>query len=455
VKSRIVAYSDPLTSVHVRGSTLSYYSFDRGLTLPLYNTQDSDTYRTFIPDQDSPSNPDLSPPVERPERNAPTPARLISLTIPRSGLRYRLGIGRLGRRLVRGGIRHVVALSGMPGVPDGSVTPPETPETAFFGPTLVAVAGKRFYRIDPTPVDASLPGTASTTGRFPVDRCTVIPGACTVGSNPLCTPAVVAGPTDVHTVTPFDTSADSEPPREAPRSGGTLYYGEYRANPERSPVHVWRSVDGAATFHPAWTFTDVRHVHGVFVDPFDASAIWVTTGDDDTESAIWRTDDAFATLQPVVRGGQQARAVDLVFTPDAVYFGSDTPRERNFLYRLDRRTGAVERQQPVSGSVFWGHATPDGWRLFSTVVEKSAVNTGRYAELWAAPPDRDEWRCIYRARKDLFHDKYFDHGQLRFPAGPGTPGAVWVTPYAVTGDQRSIKIELASSWADAPSGAVR
>lgn len=340
-----------------------------------------------------------------------------TIRVPIAGWRYRLGIGRFGRRLVRGGIRHAVIL------------PPTT--------TIVVVAGKQFFRLDP----------CSTSNSTPIAY-TVTSGAGTVGSNPLCAPAVVPV-----SATGAEAAAATATPSSTPTAA--IYYGEYRPNPERSPVRVWRSTDGALSFSPAWTFTSVRHVHGVFTDPFASGTLWVTTGDDDTESAIWRTTDSFATLEPVVRGGQQARAVDLVFTAEGVYFGSDTPREQNYLYRLDRRTGAVERQQPVAGSVFWGRSTPDGWRLFSTVVEKSSVNTSRDAELWAAPPDHDEWRCIYRAQKDPFHDKYFDHGQLRFPAGPGQPGAVWITPYAVAGDQRSRYIELALSWGNAPSGAVQ
>ena len=177
-------------------------------------------------------------------------------------------------------------------------------------------------------------------------------------------------------------------------------------------------------------------------------------------------------------GGQQARAVELVFTKNAVFFGSDTPREINYLYRLDRRSGKTEALREVAGSVFWGRATPDGWTVFSTVVEKSAVNRSPYAELWAAPPEvsapreqssappevsapreqlsappevsappgRDEWRCIGRYRKDPFHDRYFDHGQIRFPSGPGEAGAIWLTPYATSGDQRSVRVDLQSEW---------
>lgn len=306
-------------------------------------------------------------------------------------LRYGLPWGRLGQRLFRSGVRHVLQTEA----------------------TTLAVLGRRFYRMDRG-------GTPSTP----------TPGAPCIGSNPLCAPVAI------------------ELDRGASGTTRAMFYGEYRPNPERSPVHVWRSDDEGMTFSPAWRFDNVRHVHGVFTDPFESGVLWVTTGDDDHESAIYRTDDQFATLEPVVAGSQQTRAVDLIFTADAVYFGSDTPREQNWWHRLDRTTGRVERQIPVRGSVFWATTTPDGWRIFSTVVEKSEVNTYRYSELIVAPPGHDEWRTILRLRKDPFHDKFFDHGQIRLPAGPGRAGEIWITPYAVAGDQTVRRIDLAASWRD-------
>ena len=63
---------------------------------------------------------------------------------------------------------------------------------------------------------------------------------------------------------------------------GEYFYGEYRTNPERSPVSVWKWQPGQDNWTPAWQFEDVRHVHGVYPDPVTDS-IWVTTGDDDDE----------------------------------------------------------------------------------------------------------------------------------------------------------------------------
>jgi hypothetical protein len=219
-------------------------------------------------------------------------------------------------------------------------------------------------------------------------------------------------------------------------TGDRLYYGEYRANPERTPVVVWSSDDEGRSWAGAHTFSGVRHVHGVYHDPY-TDAVWVTTGDDDPESAIWRTTDGFATLERVVSGSQQCRAIRLLFTPGSIFFGSDTPRERNHIHRLDRATGKVERMQEVEGSVFHGCAV--GPRLyFSTAWEPSDVNRDRSAVVWGRD-GAGSWRQLLAARKDGWPPTLFQYGQILFPEGPGEPGHLWTTPFAAAGDQRSTK----------------
>src|SRR5699024_7348659 len=117
---------------------------------------------------------------------------------------------------------------------------------------------------------------------------------------------------------------------------------------QREPVYVWAGSLEGTQWEPAWRFEDVRHVHGVFHDPY-SSSIWVTTGDTDHESAIWNTGDSFQTLQRVAGGSQQYRAVQLLFTPEYIYWGSDGPDVINHLYRLNRNTGAVETLVSVKG----------------------------------------------------------------------------------------------------------
>lgn len=165
-------------------------------------------------------------------------------------------------------------------------------------------------------------------------------------------------------------------------NGSRLYYGEYRGNQDRSPVHIYGSNNKGKEWASVWRFIGIRHVHGVFYDSYD-DRIWVTTGDNDEEAAIWMTDDRFRTLEKVVGGTQQLRAVQLLFTQNHVYFGSDTQLERNFIYRLDRKTAKVKKLQRVESSVFWGCKVGD-YLFFSTAVEPSKVNKCKDACIWGA-----------------------------------------------------------------------
>jgi hypothetical protein len=221
---------------------------------------------------------------------------------------------------------------------------------------------------------------------------------------------------------------------------GGLFYGEYRNNRERSPVSVWASEDEGSTWRRAWTFDRVRHVHGVFHDPWENS-MWVTTGDEQDESGLWRTRDSFRTLELVAGRSQEFRVVQPLFLPAAVLFGSDEPGRNNFLYRLERKTGELRRIQPVGGPVFYGVSNGASC-FFATVVEPEAANHDGYAHVWASSDEGCSWRKILSFRKDVLPPRLFQYGQVLFPAGPGAEGRIWLTPYATNGDQVSLLYDL-------------
>jgi hypothetical protein len=202
-------------------------------------------------------------------------------------------------------------------------------------------------------------------------------------------------------------------------------------------VHIWGLDFLSGEWRSVWFFEGVRHVHGVFQDPF-TNAIWVTTGDSDEEAAIWRTDDCFSTLQCVVGGTQQFRAVHLLFTADYVYFGSDAPDEHNYIYRMDRAGTKVERLASVGGSVFYGCTVGDSL-FFSTAVEPSNVNPCRYAEVWCSN-DGVNWFKYVKFKKDFLSMKFFQYGQVFFPNCCGDETNFWCSPFATNKHGSSIKI---------------
>ena len=205
------------------------------------------------------------------------------------------------------------------------------------------------------------------------------------------------------------------------------YYGEYRSNPERSVVHVWSLNSEVQRWQPIWTFEGVRHVHGVFADPFTDS-IWVTTGDTDKESAIWQTTDGFTTLEKILGGAQQFRAVQLLFTSDFVYFGSDAPTERNYIYRWERWSKKLTTLVSVGGPVYFGYRAGDTL-FFSTAVEPGAVHTSGFVEVWRSVGG-EVWEKIDHFEKDRYPMKYFQYGQVFFPNGIGNENVLFFTPFA-------------------------
>ena len=216
-----------------------------------------------------------------------------------------------------------------------------------------------------------------------------------------------------------------------------IYYGEYRRNPERSAVRVWASRDHGISWDSVWEFSDVRHVHGIFQDPTDDS-IWITTGDDDHESIIWRTSDDFVSVEPIISDGQTSRAVTLLFSESAITFGTDIPNQRNTIRRYDRKSKQQSIVADSEGPIFFGVTFGDH-AFLSTSVEPSTVNRTKDVVVYGSP-DRRSWFEALRIRKDWLPPVLFQYGQARFAFGEGDGSSVWLSPLGTLHDQRSLRL---------------
>lgn len=218
-----------------------------------------------------------------------------------------------------------------------------------------------------------------------------------------------------------------------------IYYGEYRNNSERSPVQIWGSHNQGVTWESVYQFDDVRHIHGVFYDNYE-DKIWITTGDSDSESSIWVTGNNFKNMTKVIGGSQQYRAVSLLFTKKYIFWGSDTPLEQNYIYRMARGNGYIERLQKVDSSIFWGCKVKDTL-FFSTAVEPSDVNKCHYACIWGSS-DGEKWKLIAQYKKDIWPKKLFQYGQILFPIGENNTDVLRFSPFATAGNMTKQEINL-------------
>ncbi len=222
---------------------------------------------------------------------------------------------------------------------------------------------------------------------------------------------------------------------------GAVYWGEYFDNAAREEVYIYASADGGATWSVAYTFSKgaIRHVHNIVHDPWE-NCLWVLTGDYLDECRILRAAFDFSRVETVLQGNQQARAVALVPTEDALYFSSDTPLESNSIYRLDRKR-TLSQLASISSSSIYGCSVgcrDDARVFFSTMAEPSAVNLDRHVRIYGSIYGIDrrglDWQPLLAWKKDRWPMGLFQYGNAFLPDGNNTTPYLAVTTIAVESD---------------------
>jgi hypothetical protein len=216
---------------------------------------------------------------------------------------------------------------------------------------------------------------------------------------------------------------------------GTIYWGEYFDNRERAEVHVYASQDRGVTWQVAYTFPagNIRHVHNIVHDRW-RQRLWILTGDEGAECKVLRATCDLHSIETVISGNQQARAVAAIPTPEALYLSTDTPYEQNHVYRLDR-AGRLEQVADLNASSIYGCQAGPGL-FFSTMVEPSARNTDREVHL-VGSPDGTRWQTLARWKKDNLSMKYFQYGNAFLPNGENTSSFLAATTIAVADDDQT------------------
>ena len=195
-----------------------------------------------------------------------------------------------------------------------------------------------------------------------------------------------------------------------------------------------------------YTFKNVRHIHGVHYDRFD-NALWVTTGDRDNESTIWKMNSLIEEPVSIVTGSQQSRAVQLLFEKKNVYYGTDTPLEKNYVYSINRSTHKIKKIFYVHSSIFYG-CSFNKMHYLASVCEPSDINDIKYSRVYKFNDDSIDSRdgnVLIRIKKDIFPMKLFQYGQINFPYGSESGNFLYITPMSLVGDQKTYQIKINST----------
>jgi hypothetical protein len=213
---------------------------------------------------------------------------------------------------------------------------------------------------------------------------------------------------------------------------GRLYWGEYFDNRERAEVHIYVSEDRGSTWQVAYTFPSgaIRHVHNILHDAW-AGCLWILTGDEGAECKILRASFDLHSVEAILEGNQQARAVAAIPTQDALYLATDTPYEKNHVYRFDR-AGRLERVGDLNSSSVYGCRVGDAL-FFSTMAEPSSVNDQSQVQVAGSKNGRD-WETVLRWKKDFWPMRYFQYGNVFLPDGDNSTRILAATTIGVQQD---------------------
>lgn len=233
-----------------------------------------------------------------------------------------------------------------------------------------------------------------------------------------------------------------EPPLAMPLRGGLAvhpasrcaYFGEY-LNGNHREIRVARADVDRRQVEVCWTFarSDIKHVHAIHYDRF-RNRLWVCTGDQDHESAIWYTDDEFRTLHRFGGGDQSWRAIAMLFDESGMEWGMDAGQDApadaiNRIYRHDFTTGQRSERAVIGNPAYAACELSDGTAILQTSFEpRRQQPTPAAVSLWHRGAD-GVWLPLldmpYQARP---RDGKEPYGHLLIPQGQGPAGQLLCTP---------------------------
>lgn len=195
-----------------------------------------------------------------------------------------------------------------------------------------------------------------------------------------------------------------------------VLWGEYWGNSDREAVRMFVSTDKGKSYEPFYEFNpgDVRHIHNI-VEDIEDDCYWVFSGDYNREPGIGRLSRDLKTFDWLVKGQQRYRVVDGFFIDGKIIYATDTEKEPNGIYAIDKKTGEAEKIADTPGSCVYA-ARFGEWYTVTTNVEIFTGYDTKHVTIYISK-DGFNWRQIYQARKDIWLNRYFQFGAIVLPRG--------------------------------------
>ncbi len=147
-----------------------------------------------------------------------------------------------------------------------------------------------------------------------------------------------------------------------------FFFGEYFNNPERTNVKIFGFNNISKSWVISYKFNpgQIRHIHALQRDPY-TGRLWVCVGDEESEPMIGWSDDNYRSINPIGYGSQIWRTCQLVFTEEAIFWGTDSGSEDLAgIYRWDKKSMTLELVYKTEGAVFFASRLSNDTIVMST-----------------------------------------------------------------------------------------
>ena len=205
-----------------------------------------------------------------------------------------------------------------------------------------------------------------------------------------------------------------------------VYWGEYWPNPDRDQVSIF-AFDGNKV-KKVCILSGIKHIHSIVWDKYRC-CFWITTGDTDDESRIYRASRTFDNLEVVFMGKQKYRTCALIPMEKGLLYATDSPLCSNsLLFSESEKDCFLEPVEvsPLPGPCIFCQEYHHKY-YFSTSVEPNPnQNIISYWMSCKASPgnvDRKSYvlcvdnnlktQNVFMAKKDIHNMAFFQFGSIQ------------------------------------------
>lgn len=230
---------------------------------------------------------------------------------------------------------------------------------------------------------------------------------------------------------------------------GSLYWGDYGANPNHKVINVYK-LDSGLNVSVVYSFPEscVRHIHNIIANE---EGFVILTGDNEDKAGIYRVNSNWTDVRPWKIGEQKYRAVVGFSYKGGLLYATDSVETENHIREINNE-GNERELFTLNGSCIYGGEIK-GYYLFSTTVEPHEGHgyfcnkLGNGIKSWdvqivAVNKDSLDIHVVVTCRKDIWPMKLFQYGSILFPKGQENESVLWYCPNACKGDGKSVSVIL-------------